>query len=144
MTIRPFCRHLIYFPEVWFLLQSLNLYPINMEALEQDIIWTKKLLDDRIVDREAEELIAPKISLSDHSVYATVVRENKLFPEERVVLALALIPYFMPHLLDMLYDVNPNTGRTYTYVGGRTYLNGLKSFIPTGETAIYLSGGTDL
>ncbi len=75
--------------------------------------------------------------------YAKLVNSIGLVQEERIVLALALAPYFKPEILDVLFIKNELTNANYTQLGGKISEN-TSAFLPTGETAVFLCGGSNL
>jgi AAA+ superfamily predicted ATPase len=79
----------------------------------------------------------------DHSVYADFVRYYQLTEAERLALMLALIPHIQPHMLDVFFASNKQSGRGYTEFGG---VKGTRhgGFIPTIETAFFILAGNDL
>lgn len=86
------------------------------------------------------EIIPPVLTGSPYSQF---VYEHALSWWERAVLALAMVPYVRPNLLDMLWIKNEATERGYTEFGGWTgSTHG--GFIPTGETASFLLAGDGL
>ncbi len=60
----------------------------------------------------------------------------------RLLLALALASHLQPALLDPFCVRNSGLDRRFTEFGGRTLAQGC-AFLPTGETALFLIGGTD-
>ncbi len=66
-----------------------------------------------------------------------------LTAQERMVLALALIPHVKPQLLDVLWARDPDTERGFTAFGG-WHGSTHGGFIPTGETAAFVVAGDDL
>lgn len=87
--------------------------------------------------------IAPPDLTNDHSVYADFVNYYKLSKDERMVLMLAFIPHLQPHILDVFFSINKNSGRGYSEFGG---IKGSRhsGFIPTIETALFLLAANDL
>lgn len=75
--------------------------------------------------------------------YAEILKRTGLVAEERIVLILALAPYIKPEILDRLFLNNEITNANYTQLGGKISQN-TSSFLPTGETAIFLCGGINL
>lgn len=61
---------------------------------------------------------------------------------ERLVLVLSLIPHLQPELLDMFMVRNTDTGQPFTQLGGQRTSVG--SYLPTGETAVFLLAGNEL
>jgi hypothetical protein len=100
------------------------------------------LLPEKTESTEIEEIIAPDLT-EDHSVYAEFVKYYKLSPDERIILMLALMPHVQPHLLDVFFWTNKNTGRGYTEFGGLKPSRH-SGFLPTLETAFFLLAGVDL
>jgi len=61
---------------------------------------------------------------------------------QRLVLALALMPFVYPQILDIFFYLNTHN-RIFTEFGGIAGTHH-KGFLPTGETAMYLLAGTNL
>ncbi|OPY69818.1 MAG: ATP-dependent zinc metalloprotease FtsH 2 [Syntrophorhabdaceae bacterium PtaU1.Bin034] len=122
----------------------------NGKCLELDLDWLARLLETRIklyFGQEShfsrlEEITPPDLTGVD-TPYARFVRDLNLGFAERALLVLALTPHIRPHLLDLFFTQNAESGRFFTEFGGR---NGHphQPFLPTGETALFVLAGDDL
>ena len=133
----------------------------NMEAIGKEIDWFKKVLNFRIYPYVQKALDAkpelPREQISEpqyksfHDIpipdlsavdcpYSRIIQEEQLGTRERLVVILALMPQLEPQALDVLFAVNPWTGKRFAEFGGRVgpHHPGL---IPTVETALFLLGG---
>ncbi|HEX8244383.1 MAG TPA: ATP-binding protein, partial [Longimicrobium sp.] len=120
----------------------------NARDLERELDWLAEVLDARLKGyfRAAGAHVAPgdvPPPEPGDSPYAELVRRHGFGAEERLVLALALIPHVRPQLLDVLWARNDATERGFSEFGG---VHGAShgGFIPTGETAAFLLAGDDL
>src|ERR1043165_608416 len=129
----------------------------NAESLAKEIGWFASVVNDRLYSyfqtpaveipegvevtsngmpppAHFNEPIPPPDLSADGSLYAELVDHYKLNADERLLLMLALIPEVQPHLLDVFFTINKQTGRGYTEFGG---IKGARhgGFIPTIETA---------
>ncbi|SFB53371.1 ATP-binding protein [Algoriphagus aquimarinus] len=122
----------------------------NANTIEKELAWLQQLwlLRGRITfelsesEESFEKLLPPDIS-DDHSAYSALISQFKMNFHERIVLLLALIPHIKPAFLDMLQIKNQNYDLPFTEFGG---IKGEKhkGMIPTGETAMFILGGTSL
>ena len=118
--------------------------------LDADLAWFARVLDARLKAYFGEPgaaapdplAIAPP-ELDGGSAYARFVLENRVTPDLRLVVLLALVPHVRPQLLDVLWSRNDVTQRGFTEFGG---MQGAShgGFIPTGETAMFLLAGEAL
>jgi AAA+ superfamily predicted ATPase len=122
----------------------------NAVALERETAWLVDLLEARIhhyfegedAPADLPESPPPEVA-EDPSEFARLVREHEMSPDERAVLALALLPHLRPQALDLLFIRNRNLERGFAEFGGRTG-TAHGGFLPTLETAAFLVAGTDL
>lgn len=125
----------------------------NATALEQEIHWCCRVMDARFSQYFAAEgdaqaqvdvrtLVPPDLS-KDGSEYARVVRECGMSFDERIVLALTLMPHIRPQALDLFFSQSPTLGRAYTEFGGWRG-KAHAGFLPTVETAAFVLAGRDL
>lgn len=119
-----------------------DFYPADKLYISGDREKTELIINTVISDDTSADVLVPDLT-DDHSVYADFVNYYKLNTDERLVLALAIVPYVQPHLLDTFFSVNKVLGRGYTEFGG-VKGNRHSGFIPTVETALFLLGGNDL
>ncbi|WP_062054057.1 ATP-binding protein [Aquimarina longa] len=73
----------------------------------------------------------------------TLMENDDFTFEERIILLLAIAPYFYPQVLDLFFAKNPDFDRICTEFGGVTDGNH-RGVIPTGETAMFLLTGRDV
>lgn len=131
----------------------MDLIAKNALALERELDWFERLLKARMdmyLSREpiegeadAQDLLTPPTLEGDASIYADVIRYYQFNTVERMVIMLALAPYIRPHSLDHFFVPKESTGRHFTEFGGLKGINH-GGFLPTGETAAWLIGGTSL
>lgn len=117
----------------------------NAKTIENEINWLEKVVAKRLEIFFNNELnndlifkIQPPILTNDTSVYATILKQNKFNFFERITLILALIPQIKPQILDTFIkhgacsDFGGHLGQTH------------KSFLPTGETLIFILCGNSI
>lgn len=120
----------------------------NARDLERELDWCAEVLGASLSSYfqtpdtaiPAHEIAPP--TLGD-SPYGQFVCDHSLSAAERLVLILALTPHVRPQLLDVLWTKNTAIERGFSEFGG---LQGTShgGFIPTGETAAFLTAGEDL
>jgi hypothetical protein len=123
---------------------------VDAATLERELAWLDRVLQARIALHFGQPCeharvtdIAPPDLRSDASPYAQLVHEFKLGFDERMLLALALVPHLRPALLDTLFVRNKNFDRGFTEFGGwKGRAHG--GFLPTCETAAFVLAGEDL
>lgn len=130
----------------------MDLSPMQQNALSLDaeMSWLSKVIETRMnlywnqpcSYQCVTEITAPLLKSQD-STYAKKVSDYGLNFEERIVLALALAPHLMPHLLDVFFVKNSTFDRTFTAFGGIIGQN-FKGFLPTGETASFILAGNSM
>jgi hypothetical protein len=97
--------------------------------------------DNDVSQPPVETILPPDVS-NDPSPYAAAIRQFKMSHAERFVLILSLVPYLQPELLEMFLKRNAATDHPFIQLGGQKGANG--SYLPTGETAVFLLAGNDL
>ena len=136
---------------------SAQLSTANAISLEKELAWFSSVLDTRIalyfehdtsegeeekVFDSVEAIPLPDLS-NDGSAYGSIVSDLNLEFDERILLALTLVPHIRPDLLDLLFTRNKNFDRGFTQFGGwKGESHG--GFIPTCETAAFIVAGNDL
>ncbi|HLP54712.1 MAG TPA: ATP-binding protein [Fluviicola sp.] len=121
----------------------------NGNCLMREMEWLAQLIDLRLRDHLGQEPMgdilnavpAPDLSEFD-TFYAQALRDQEITLPERLVLLLALTPHIKPELLDVFTIRNSVSDKRFTEFGGAT--DSTIAFIPTGETALFLLGGTSL
>ena len=122
----------------------------NAITLEHEIDWFSRVLEARIglyfeqpCDYDDIREISPPDLSDDQSEYASVVSENGMGFDERIVFILAMLPHIRPQVLDTLFIRNKNLDRGYTEFGGwKGKSHG--GFLPTCETASFILAGNNL
>lgn len=122
----------------------------NAADIGREIAWFREILKTRSLLNAKKETkyksvsdIPPPQLNGSTSEFAGFVKKHELDFEERFLLALALVPYVKPELLDMFLVKNETTQQIYTEFGGKHGKNH-SGFIPTGETAMFILAGNDL
>ena len=124
----------------------------NGRDLEADLEWLARLLERRLALYFAEASTSPQLPAPDlpppslescRSPYSRFLSQHCLTPAERAVLLLALALHLRPQLLDVLCTRNETTNRGFSEFGG-VQGAGQSTFLPTGETAVFLLAGDDL
>jgi hypothetical protein len=117
--------------------------------LEAELPWFCRVLEARLKLHFGQESpvrsidAIPPPRLDDQGcLYAALVRDQKLSPHERLVVALGLAPFLRPALLDPLFTRNSTYDRNFTEFGGLPSAQG--GFNPSVETALFLLAGDDL
>lgn len=119
----------------------------HAEALRRELDWLSIILQLRLeqhFQQTAYDFAAvPPPVLPQNSELAKLIDECRLDANERLVLALALVPHLRPEALDLLFVRNQNLDRGFSEFGGwKGQRHG--GFLPTGETAAFLVAGDDL
>ncbi len=123
---------------------------LNARTLERELDWFCRVLDARLrlyfgeecPWRDIAEIDPPDVSASP-SAYGRFINHYQLTFEERLVFVLALVPHLKPHVLDAFFVRKASDSRYFTEFGGRNG-NPHGGFMPTGETALFLVGGTEV
>jgi hypothetical protein len=127
---------------------------MNAQAreLQEELDWLARVLEARLAayfenvstspPLPHAGLPAPDLSASD-TPWAGFIRNSRMLPSERLILALSLAPHLSPQLLDVLWIRNTATQRGHTEFGGAAHGDS-GGFLPTGDTATFLLGGVDL
>jgi ATPase family associated with various cellular activities (AAA) len=115
------------------------------ENTARELAWLSAAIAARLTSFFAEagapgELPAPPV-LDPASAYGRLVAEAGLDPAARLTLALALAPHVLPSLLDPFFVRNTAIDRPFSEFGGRA---GAQTFLPTGESAVFLVAGADV
>ncbi len=122
--------------------------PLHAQALALELDWLETVVQLRLQQHfqqqpEGFESAPPPPALPAGSELARTVEACGLNAAERLVLALALVPHLRPAALDLFFVRNQNLDRGFTEFGGwKGRRHG--GFLPTGETAAFLTAGDDL
>lgn len=120
----------------------------NAATLELEFAWFSQVLEARFAHYFGAPglpfvLAEPPDLRGERSAYASAVREFAMTAEERLVLALCLIPHVRPQALDLFFTQNKVVGQRFTEFGGWR-AQSHPGFLPTCETAAFLLAGDDL
>lgn len=114
--------------------------------MDQNLVqYIKDIIAFRLITEfREEEAEFPFFSFEDHdSTFARFVMEEELALPEVIVLLIALLPHIAPgYLHSILSEYHPD-GSDFPEFGGCKG-NNYRGIIPTGETALYIIGGTDI
>lgn len=131
-------------------MDALNRLSANAAFLERELQWVTDLIETRInlyFGQESQwaeiaEVPQPPVD-DDPSMYATFLCHYEMGSMERLAVILSLLPCLRPQLLDVFLQVNEKLNRGFTEFGG---IQGKASgsFLPTGETLLFLAAGNDL
>ncbi len=119
---------------------------VNIAAVAAELAWLATVIDMRLHDFLAgtAQRPLPEPPVPDPaSRLAGSIAAVPLDAEARLLVALALAPHLAPALLDGFFVRNPGIDRPFSEFGGQPS-GGHGAFLPTGETALFLLGGTDL
>lgn len=125
----------------------------NAKCLERELDWCCRVMDarfqqyfapanDSLAYSDVRAIVPPNLS-ADASEFARVVNLHAMTFDERLILAMSLMPHVRPQALDLFYSQSPTLGRAYTEFGGlrgKTHMG----FLPTCETATFVLAGRDL
>ena len=118
----------------------------HMAAVARELDWLGDAIAARLGDFAAQggtgAMPAPPVS-DPQSRLGRTIEDAGLGWQARAVLALALASHLSPALLDPFFVRNQTLDRQFTEFGGQT-TSTAPGFLPTGETALFLIGGTDL
>ncbi|HEY2094716.1 MAG TPA: ATP-binding protein [Thermoanaerobaculia bacterium] len=120
----------------------------NAAFIEREIEWFTDAVQFRMQRHSGDERLPDPLALEPpdlvaDSPYAQVIARLELEPEERLILMLAFLPHIHPRVLDLFLIQNEALQRRFTEFGGVTD-PASGSFLPTGETALFLLAGDDV
>lgn len=125
----------------------------NAATLETELDWVASVMDARLeqyfsADEDPKKTIdvrdvLPPVHHPEESLYARFLAEHRMGFDERVVLAMAILPHVRPQALDMFFLQNKTLDRPYTEFGGWKG-NTHSGFLPTCETVCFVLAGRDL
>ncbi len=121
-----------------------------MENIKRSMDFIQNLLIKRIdsffsnseKELDFKSISVPKLK-KDNSKFWQFVKENKLSSEEFVTLMLALIPHLDPSFLVNIISKKIPQASDFNEIGGIKSKDN-RYFLPTGETILFLLGGSDL
>lgn len=123
---------------------------IKTNVLQDVLVYLEKTLENRLATFFGQEVAEEKPLIFPTVVWngtphplARFCAANKLSEDEFIVLILALIPHIQPYLLDEVIQKFFPKGGSFPQIGGVRATN-QRSFLPTGETALFLVAEGDL
>ncbi|MEZ4918556.1 MAG: ATP-binding protein [Saprospiraceae bacterium] len=114
----------------------------NCASLDREFKWFSYALEARFtayftgIKEESNSSLPPDLE-RDSSLFARLLLRENVSPNARLALCLALAPHVKPRALDLFFNQNNQTGRSYTEFGG-VQSNAHPGFLPTGETILFL------
>ncbi|MBN1990852.1 MAG: hypothetical protein JW783_15725 [Bacteroidales bacterium] len=122
-------------------------------TIEKDIAWLSVIIEERVKQKNFNfDLIKPD-DLKKDSVYSDFIVENKISNEERLLLILTLVPHIYPTYLHEKFNanyLNPDDSSSMYFIKCPEYHSAIikspssNSFLPTGQTFLYLVAGENL
>ena len=116
-------------------------------TLSPEFIYLDKLIKYRLAPyfSSVEQVEAPLLPEPDswHAPLSNFVNNNKLNTGECVLLVIALAPFLHPDLFDRAIESKLSDAGNFPRIGGIRGKNS-RSFLPTGETVLFLLAGDDM
>lgn len=122
----------------------------NALAVNQYLNFLAEVFRQRLKNHFAQDSKPPKltdvmkiVSARDDSELSTFIRNQKMSPEEIIVLILTIAPHIRPAFFDSLIEQNLTQSGDFPQLGG---IRGkqFRGFLPSGETALFLLAGDEL
>jgi hypothetical protein len=115
------------------------------EKLPREFRYVEELIGFRLKEyagQEADKPVVPQLEYWDLPI-ADFVKENQLSPDEAIMMVIGIIPYVQPDLYDNAIERNLNKEQESEFpkIGGMRGKN-CRFFLPTGETSLFLLGGS--
>lgn len=122
---------------------------LNCMQLEQELYWLHQVINQRFTayfDEKSDSSVStdiPPPDADESTGLGKLIFEFDLTKTERMILMLSLAPTLRPQLLDLFFTRNKKFDRGFCEFGG---IKGEQhgGFLPTGETALFISAGTNL
>jgi hypothetical protein len=114
-----------------------------MQNLEKDLVWFEHTFTTQIKNNllgKSKDL-HPAPNLDNSDAYGAWVSQKELNVPDRLMLLLALLPQINPSLIDHTIQKHLDKPGDHPELGGLRGTN-FRGFIPTGETALFLLGGS--
>lgn len=119
--------------------------------LEIDIDWLSSVIEERIKNKNFDFSNYFLPELSGKSLYSVFISQNELTREERIMLILTLVPNIYNFFLHECFHKNYVSIHHEThfvecpkYYAGIVKTSTSESYLPTGQTLLYLIAGNDL
>ena len=114
-----------------------------MQNLEKDLVWFEHTfttqIKNNILGKRKELQSAPALDQTD--AYGAWVIEKQLNVPDRLMVLLALVPQINPSLIDNSIQKELDKPGDHPEFGGLRGTN-FRGFLPTGETVLFLLGGS--
>lgn len=119
----------------------------NVSCLRRELDWLSGILDARMrtyfQDAPFSLSDFPPPDFEGESNYRQLVERHGMTAEDRIVLAMSLVPHVCPQLYDRFYIQNKSISRGFSEFGG-IESSQHRGFIPTGETVCFVIAGRDI
>ena len=125
-------------------MESNNSIQLNSTCIEKEFYWLQNLIkyqlgiaEQELIDKieKGGEIQPPNLEPGTYD--SNFILENKINGIERGILLIALASYLKPKIFDPLLELALNEKLFDTRLGG-IISNNQNTFIPTGETVIFL------
>ena len=119
----------------------------NVSCLQQELDWLSEILDARMrtyfqdVPFSLADFPPPTLGRDSH--YRRLTEQYRMGIEDRIILAMSLVPHVCPQLYDRFYIQNKSISRGFSEFGG-IESSQHRGFIPTGETVCFVIAGRDI
>lgn len=124
----------------------------NLSNIKADINWLTQIIRKRIKDSSFDFSTIAPIKFKQKCVYSDFINDNCKNNEERLLIILVLVPHIYPMFLqDQLNStylktssISPQTTRYPEHYFAIVKSSTSESYLPTGQTFLYLAGGNDI
>jgi AAA+ superfamily predicted ATPase len=128
----------------------MELSPKHISLINAELIWLEEVIVTRLQlyfkqpcsYTSIYDIPPPALEAQD-SLYGQIVNHYQFSTDERLILALTLVPHLAPQILDPLLIPNTTHNRPYAEFGGIPG-KGFYGFLPTIQTVLFLLAGNDL
>jgi ATPases of the AAA+ class len=120
----------------------------QLNNLIRSLEFLREITDKRLAlhfsnDRQAE-FSYPQLAIEgDDTPLNQFIIQHQLNIEEYIILLLALLPHIQPNFIDTIVQKYLPNGGDFAEIGGVKGSNH-RGMLPTGETALFILGGTDV
>lgn len=123
---------------------------MNVQPIEASLQYLSRALDTRLklhFGKKAPyshlgEIPPPKFE-GEPTPFTRFIDQYQMSFEEYVVLMLAMAPHIQPHFFDVIISGSIPQGGDFPQIGGVRGQQ-FRGFLPTGETALFLLGGSSI
>ncbi len=115
-----------------------------MKTIHAELNWLVDIISLRLSQQgDGVKTLPQPPLLSGNTHYEAFLASSKLLPPDRLLLVLALAPVLSPNFLEETIKKHLSKDGDYPQLGGAK-TNQHRGFLPTGETAMFLLGGTNI